>query len=439
MNLYHISEKNLDNAILYPRIPSNYMTKNGYEDNKTPRISFAKTIDGALMGISMRVAGKKLYIHIPDNDKQYIIKNITNKQVPDSSITGEAWITVPVKLKCIGQLEIIGDANEDGITYKYGDNKAELYKWKWKMIPLTKSVEGTMKMNIEKVEYNSIFETYINNEIELDEITSMNYAMEAEENILMNKDSDERNIDSSNALFTKIAALIEKIIEYIENLLISLKNKFQQLMVTDKGFSKELATAERDRKPLNAIKVINYQYIPEFLSTQYGKIRTMANKLVSKATSAATMDPNSPLLLDNGEFEISMLKEIAYTEGKSFKEYLDYVKKTFRGEKKEVTILKSQIPLYKKNIDNYKSLYKTLNTDIIDLKGNITNLKNKTKLSIRNPNSKEIDKKKITMQIRNLTNLYNFFLSYINLYHELTVEIMLSSRVIVGKFYQMQR
>ena len=36
LNIYHLSETNLDGSTLSPRIPNNYMTKNGYEDNKTP-------------------------------------------------------------------------------------------------------------------------------------------------------------------------------------------------------------------------------------------------------------------------------------------------------------------------------------------------------------------------------------------------------------------
>ncbi len=294
-------------------------------------------------------------------------------------------------------------------------------------------------MNIEKVEYVSIFDAYTQHENELNKIYNMDYAMEAAEDNSINKDKNISPDSIDETLSTKISNLIEKISEFIENLIMSLKNKFRQLIVTDKGFSKELATMQRDRKPLNAVKVIIYQYIPELLTAQYGKIKTVSTRLVSKANGSVTNDPNSPLLLDNGEFEIMFLKEIGFTEGKTFKEYLDYIKRTFRGEKKEVTILKSQIPVYKKNVDGYKELYTTLNTDLVDLKSDISNLNNKTKLLLRNKNSEEIDKKKITMQIRNLSNLYNFFLSYINLYHELSVELMLSSRIILRKMYQMQR
>ena len=130
--LYHLSQDNLDGKTLSPRIPSNFLIKNGYEDGKTKRVCFAKSIDGSLRGMSQNLKGIKLYVHIPE--KEYNIYNPTPKEVPDCKITGEVWIKEPVKLKCIGQIEIIKDKGEDGIPYKYGNNIAELFDWDWKWI-----------------------------------------------------------------------------------------------------------------------------------------------------------------------------------------------------------------------------------------------------------------------------------------------------------------
>jgi murein DD-endopeptidase MepM/ murein hydrolase activator NlpD/calcineurin-like phosphoesterase family protein/uridine kinase len=126
-NLFHISQHNLDNKTLNPSIPNNYMTKNNYEDNKTARVSFFTSIDGCLRGISQKCKDIEFYVHIPIIDKDTKIKHITNKDVPDASITEEVWITTPVKVKCIGLIKIIDDKGEAGISYKYGDKTAELY------------------------------------------------------------------------------------------------------------------------------------------------------------------------------------------------------------------------------------------------------------------------------------------------------------------------
>lgn len=130
--IYHLSQINLDGKTIQPTVPSNYITKNGYEDGKTKRVCFATSIDGCLRGLSLKCEGMKLFVHVPDGN--YNIYKPSNKEVPDASITGEVWIKKAVKMKCIGQIYVIGDKGEDGIPYKYGDKTAELYDWEWKWI-----------------------------------------------------------------------------------------------------------------------------------------------------------------------------------------------------------------------------------------------------------------------------------------------------------------
>ena len=130
--VYHLSQTNLDGKTIQPTVPSNYMTKNGYEEDKTKRVCFATSIDGCLRGLSLKCEGMKLFVHVPDGN--YNIYKPSNKEVPDASITGEVWIKKAVKMKCIGQIYVIGDKREDGIPYKYGDKTAELYDWEWNWI-----------------------------------------------------------------------------------------------------------------------------------------------------------------------------------------------------------------------------------------------------------------------------------------------------------------
>lgn len=132
VKVYHLSQSNLDGKTLSPRVPSNYFTKNGYEDGKTARVCFAKSIDMCLRALSQKCTDMELFVHIPDG--KYNIHIPSTKEVPDAKITSEVWIKEPVKLKCIGKIKVIKDKGEDGIPYKYGDNTAELYDWEWKWI-----------------------------------------------------------------------------------------------------------------------------------------------------------------------------------------------------------------------------------------------------------------------------------------------------------------
>ena len=129
--IYFLSNTNMDGKVLSPRIPSNFMTKNGYEESKTPRVCFSTSIDGSLMGLSQNLKDKELYIHIPESEVNIYKPSV--KQVPDCKITGEVWVKDKVNIKCIGKIKVIKDKGLPGHRYMYGDGKsAELYDWDWK-------------------------------------------------------------------------------------------------------------------------------------------------------------------------------------------------------------------------------------------------------------------------------------------------------------------
>lgn len=131
MKLYFISESK-DLKKLNPRIPNNYLTKNGYEDGKTARVCFSTDIGKCLTALSMNCAGHVYYVYSPAY--QYNVKTPTVKQVPDVKITDEKWIIETVELVCIGKIKCTKDKGTDGIPYKYGSNTAELYEWDWKWL-----------------------------------------------------------------------------------------------------------------------------------------------------------------------------------------------------------------------------------------------------------------------------------------------------------------
>lgn len=129
--MYFISEGELDGQTLKPRVADNYFTKNGYEDNKTKRISFAPDVGKCLSGLSQNVKGKKFNVYIPDAGEGIDVYKPNTKAVPDSEITQEMWVIEPVKVKKLGSITCIGDTGEDGHKFKYGSNEAELYDWNY--------------------------------------------------------------------------------------------------------------------------------------------------------------------------------------------------------------------------------------------------------------------------------------------------------------------
>lgn len=72
-------------------MPDNFLIKNSYEDGETPRVCFAKSIDGALMALSQNLKGKELYVHQPvDPDFNNIVEP-SIEQVPDVELTTKVW------------------------------------------------------------------------------------------------------------------------------------------------------------------------------------------------------------------------------------------------------------------------------------------------------------------------------------------------------------
>lgn len=137
---YHLSEVNLDGKTLEPKVPSNFLIDNGYEDGTTKRVCFAPFIDNALTAMSDNLEEKEFYVHVPDG-RLTGFKHPTIRQVPDVKITKEIWALSPVKVKCIGKLKVTGYDDVAG-KYTYGDQEAELCIWDWEWVDesITESV-----------------------------------------------------------------------------------------------------------------------------------------------------------------------------------------------------------------------------------------------------------------------------------------------------------
>lgn len=131
---YFISEYQLTDSTIKPRVPHNYFTQNGYEDTNTKRVCFSDDVGKCLTALGQNVKGKTFFVYSPDDVKKYNIYKPNIKAVPDSDITNELWITESVKMKSVGKIVCTGDDGKDGMKFSYGNKQAELYGWnyEWK-------------------------------------------------------------------------------------------------------------------------------------------------------------------------------------------------------------------------------------------------------------------------------------------------------------------
>lgn len=131
---YHLSKES-DLTELVPRIPDNFMTKNKYEDSKTPRVVFAPSINQCLMGLSRNLTNEEFYVYTPYLIDLNKLKKPHINQVPDCEITGEVWSTEKIRVKKVGKIKVTKDAGKDGHPYIFGNQqKAELYDWEYRVL-----------------------------------------------------------------------------------------------------------------------------------------------------------------------------------------------------------------------------------------------------------------------------------------------------------------
>jgi len=128
--MYHVSQQNLDQQTLTPRIPNNFLVKNGYENSAMSRVSFTPDIGDSLMALSQNIKGQQFYVYKPINQEKYDVFKPNTRTVPDSGLTNELWIRKPVKLQLVGKITV-GKALDNPRSYKFGENTAEIYQWNY--------------------------------------------------------------------------------------------------------------------------------------------------------------------------------------------------------------------------------------------------------------------------------------------------------------------
>lgn len=279
--------------------------------------------------------------------------------------------------------------------------------------------------------YNDIRNTYINNVNDINLIV-FDITTEAEE---INDDTNKKNTTSS--FIEKISKLFQKILNILDNIIMKIRNGFTQAMLTDKGFQKQLSEAQRNRKPLNGIKVITYTYQTQFLETVHLKLKNIVQGIINSYDPKRVMDENNPLGFNKDKMESFILQKLGVpNDVTNIDEFFIYIKKFFRGEKSEKTIMNSTIPKHVQIIQSYKQEQNKLNTELQNMRSTMIQVRTKIRTFISSQDVADEAKRKATQQISNLTYLLNLFSSYIHLHFELIVELMTNSRIILKKLYQ---
>ena len=295
--------------------------------------------------------------------------------------------------------------------------------------------------------FSLVLEQYNDINNELDKLTySIALESENESNnkdfVLVNKDNDiDDSVNKANigeGIFNRIKQIIEKIMALIDRYLYQIKNLLKRILLTDKGFKDELRKAEVNNRPLNGIKVVTYSYVPEFLDGTANKFKKTILNLIDNVKTDVIDNDNNPLVLSKSEFNNYIFKQLNAPDNiDDMNVYFKYIREKFRGKKEEKTIMNGSLPGYIKMAENYKKIEAELERDLSYFKTKVLDIKANLKVASKSPNITDEEKRKLITKISNLSYIYNMYFSFSNIILELKIEMVLHSRVIIKKFYQM--
>ncbi len=132
--LFHVNKENLSNKVLTPRIPKNsWFIDNGYEDNKTPRICVAKSIDNCLTAIGDDIKDMILNVYALEKvEEELIIKKPSKEEVPDVEVTDELWILNKARCKFLFRIKVGNVIKE--LNYILDGKLYTAWKWNYEII-----------------------------------------------------------------------------------------------------------------------------------------------------------------------------------------------------------------------------------------------------------------------------------------------------------------
>lgn len=273
--------------------------------------------------------------------------------------------------------------------------------------------------------------------------TSINeifYLNALEEDTLTSVDDDSNKMAFSEKLRIQVEKLFKTIEGIIEKCALKITNFIGNLLQTDTGFKDHCRKAMVENKPLEAVKLIAYQYNDSVLDSE---MNNMTNIILGKINSIKTSyqeESDVKTVNDMDRHESELITKI-FEELKCPKEvnninsYFMYIKDKYRTAKKEQLFTAKESKTYyaitqeyNKINDVVKSKQQILKNQKSVMQANLNNI-------IRNKMTQNHIKQRALNQYKNVTHLYNLYTHFLEIYAQLRIEKILSYRAVLKKIY----
>ena len=289
-------------------------------------------------------------------------------------------------------------------------------------------------MNIRE-EYNM----FIANEMTLTDIYYP--VLEADETVT-SIDDDSNKMNFGQMLLQKVNELIKELLAIIERAFDRIWQFLKRVAQTDVGFKDHIRKAIREQKPLEAVKLIAYQYNEGFLNTQMEKVTKVVFDLVTnlKTSYADVKDgESSPMDLPTKDLYRYIFDKIGCSKDiTDMNRYYLFLKHGYRLEKKEMLFKASATREYYNIALGREKLEKVLSAKKQVMKSQVSTIKTQLSNITLNKTTQNDVKKRAMKQYSNASHLYNFYSSFLSIYAQLEIEKMMSYRAVLKKLYHIQ-
>ena len=284
--------------------------------------------------------------------------------------------------------------------------------------------------------FTEILEDYENTLSEIESV-ELHYTVATEAETTDSVDNTTKKESKFDHLMKVLSEMIRILLANIDTFKEKIKNSFQNYMMANQGFEKQLRIAETRTTPANAVRLITYTYKDQVLETPLSKFTQTVNFYVNKFDYMDTNIKPDVLSIGGDTLEKIILDELGANEKDTrFKLYLQTLKKEFRGDKSEKIIKKSEIPNYRKYISNVNILETKLTKLQLDVARQVKDIDTKIRIKIKSPNVSDEQKNTLKKRLTNITKLFSMYTSFLEVYYLLKVEQILNARVVLKRLYR---
>lgn len=285
--------------------------------------------------------------------------------------------------------------------------------------------------------YQSIIKTYERNKYDLEYILcDIEPVLEA---LDANQVTDQTKVRETMLKFgQRVRKLIDQLIAIINRAFSSLNTTMVKVLQTDRGFADECRKIMIKKKPLEAVKLITFDYQEEFLQNTLGAWDNTIQKLLSgiKTNLRDERLTGKPEIMDlkTKDLEKEVLRLVgAPADVTSMSLYFIYLKKTFRKQKVEKLFKSSQIRNYYNITQSCKNLQTIINGKKTVMHQNVNRVKGNLQQIVTNTRVGDGIKKRVMRQASNASTLLNMYTSFLKAYTQLKTEHILTYRNVLRK------